>query len=65
MVKKAKFNGDQQKQLYEWAEGEFSEGKGQVQQFLDFCKYYDKEVHEATDIVSYTKFLTLKEKFEA
>lgn len=55
---------DQEKYLYEWAEGEFSEGQGQVLRFLDFCKHDDKEVHEATDIISYTKFLTLKERFE-
>jgi len=54
---------EQQKSLRDWAE----EGLmfDEVQRFLKFCKDDDKEVHKATEIVSYTEFLTLKERFEA
>ena len=56
---------EQKKPLYEWAQEAFKEGGGQVSKFLDFCKRNDKEVHEATDVVSYPKLLVLKERFEA
>ena len=55
---------DQQKYLYEWAEG-LNEGKGEVSRFLEFCKRDDKEVHEAMDVITYSEFLVLKERFEA
>lgn len=53
---------EQKKPLYEWAEG-LNEGKGEVSRFLDFCKH--EEIHEATDVITYSDFLVLKEKFEA
>ena len=53
---------DQSKQLIEWAEGTFFESQGQVSQFLKTCK---DEGREPTEVVSYTEFLVLKEKFEA
>lgn len=56
---------EQKKALYEWAQEAFDEGEGLVSRFLDFCKYYDKEVHEAIDVVSYPKLLILKERFGA
>jgi hypothetical protein len=61
MTKKTKVElGDQQKSVYEWAEESlFSDD---VPQFLGFCK---QAFYEATDVISYTEFLTLKEKFEA
>ena len=61
MTKKTKVElGDQQKSVYEWAEELlFSDD---VPQFLGFCK---QVFYEATDVISYTEFLTLKEKFEA
>ena len=52
--------GDQTKQLYEWAEELLL--SDDVTQFLKFCK---DEGTEATETVSYTKFLTLKEEFES
>ena len=61
MTKKTKLElGDQQKQLYEWAEEQMF--ADDVPQFLGFCK---QSFYEATDVISYTEFLTLKEKFEA
>ena len=52
---------DEHKQLYEWAEDQlFSD---EVQRFLQYCR--GTEGKEATDVVSYTEFLTLKEKFES
>ena len=51
---------DQQKALYEWAEEALF--FDDVPQFLGFCK---QAFYEATDVISYTEFLTLKEKFEA
>ena len=54
---------EQKKPLYEWAEG-LNEGKGEVSRFLDFCKH-DEEIHEATDVITYSEFLVLKERFEA
>ena len=51
---------DQFKSLCEWAEEQlFSD---EVSRFLQFCR---GECHEATDVISYTEFLTLKEKFES
>ena len=48
------------KQLYKWAE----EGLAinQISNFLKFCK---QENHEATEMVRYAQFLTLKEQFES
>jgi hypothetical protein len=53
---------DEQKYLYEWAEAEseFSEGNGQVSAFLYFSK---REGKDATEMMSYTEYLVLKEKF--
>jgi len=60
MTKKKNVNGDLQKSVYEWAEELlFSDD---LPQFLSFCK---QAFYEATDVISYTEFLTLKEKFEA
>ena len=61
MTKKTKSElGEQQKQLYEWAEEQlFSDD---VHQFLGFCK---QSFYEPTDVISYHEFLVLKDKFEA
>jgi hypothetical protein len=60
MTKKKIVNGDQQKSIYDWAEELlFSDD---LPMFLNFCK---QDMYEPTDIVSYTEFQVLKEKFEA
>jgi len=60
MTKKKIVNGDQQKSIYDWAEELlFSDD---LSMFLSFCK---QDMYEPTDIVSYTEFRVLKEKFEA
>ena len=51
---------DQQKALYEWAEEALF--FDDVPQFLQFCR---QDMYEPTEVVSYSEFLTLKEKFEA
>ena len=59
MGKSNEISGDI-KLLYEWAEEcLFSD---QVGRFLDFCKY---EGYEQTEILTYSEFLILKEKFES
>jgi len=63
MTKKTNIKLEEQpKHLYEWAEAEseFSEGNGQVSAFLYFSK---QEGKEATEVISYTDFLVLKEMF--
>ena len=51
---------EEMKLLYEWAEESLF--VDEVTRFLHFCK---DEGKEATDILSYVEFLTLKEKFES
>ena len=61
MAKKTNIElGEQQKSLCEWAENYFFEDD--VSRFLSFCK---QDMYEATDVIPYHEFLTLKEKFES
>ena len=62
MTKKTNIGlGDQQKALYEWAQDTFFENGGEVSRFLHFIK---QEGREPIEVISYTDFLVLKEKFK-
>ena len=51
---------DQQKSVLDWAYEGFK--LDIVPRFLDFCK---QEGKDQTEVISYTEYLVLKEKFEA
>lgn len=50
---------NEMKQLNEWAKENLT---NQASRFLQYCK---EEGHEATDVISYSQFLILQEKFES